>query len=198
MLYAFTTEDRSYQFPPPGLTLHWFAVAWARAGHLARAAPVARGRRRRDARRARPRHARRRRARAHALLRPRGDHAPARPADRAARHHHRHRAALGLQPAGHPLLVLDHRARPRDLLHRRRLQQRRRAPAPHLARRWSRRRWTSAPTASRPSATSCCPTRHRAARRRHAGLRAVLRRGHRHHLHRRPADDAADLDAATS
>jgi putative spermidine/putrescine transport system permease protein len=30
LLYAFTTEDRSYQFPPPGLTLRWFAVAWAR------------------------------------------------------------------------------------------------------------------------------------------------------------------------
>lgn len=27
VLYAFTTEDRTYQFPPPGLTLHWFAVA---------------------------------------------------------------------------------------------------------------------------------------------------------------------------
>lgn len=30
VLYAFTTEDRSYQFPPPGLTLKWFAVAWNR------------------------------------------------------------------------------------------------------------------------------------------------------------------------
>lgn len=30
LLYAFTTEDRSYQFPPPGLTLRWFAVAWSR------------------------------------------------------------------------------------------------------------------------------------------------------------------------
>ena len=27
-LYAFTTEDRSYEFPPPGLTAKWFAVAW--------------------------------------------------------------------------------------------------------------------------------------------------------------------------
>jgi putative spermidine/putrescine transport system permease protein len=31
VLYAFTTEDRTYQFPPPGLTLHWFGVAFARA-----------------------------------------------------------------------------------------------------------------------------------------------------------------------
>jgi len=30
ILYAFTTEDRTYQFPPPGLTLHWFAVAFGR------------------------------------------------------------------------------------------------------------------------------------------------------------------------
>ena len=30
VLYAFTTEDRTYQFPPPGLTLHWFEVAFAR------------------------------------------------------------------------------------------------------------------------------------------------------------------------
>jgi putative spermidine/putrescine transport system permease protein len=30
VLYAFTTEDRTYQFPPPGLTLHWFAAAAAR------------------------------------------------------------------------------------------------------------------------------------------------------------------------
>ncbi|MDR0810286.1 MAG: ABC transporter permease [Gemmobacter sp.] len=30
-LYAFTTEEKSYQFPPPGLTLQWFGVAWHRA-----------------------------------------------------------------------------------------------------------------------------------------------------------------------
>jgi putative spermidine/putrescine transport system permease protein len=30
ILYAFTTEDRTYEFPPPGLTLHWFEVAFAR------------------------------------------------------------------------------------------------------------------------------------------------------------------------
>jgi putative spermidine/putrescine transport system permease protein len=30
VLYAFTTEDRTYQFPPPGLTTHWFQVAFAR------------------------------------------------------------------------------------------------------------------------------------------------------------------------
>src|SRR5215475_4068610 len=30
LLYAFTTDDRSFTFPPPGLTLRWFAVAWGR------------------------------------------------------------------------------------------------------------------------------------------------------------------------
>jgi len=30
LLYAFTTEDKSYQFPPPGLTTRWFKVAWER------------------------------------------------------------------------------------------------------------------------------------------------------------------------
>jgi len=30
LLYAFTTEDKSYQFPPPGLTLKWFSVVWNR------------------------------------------------------------------------------------------------------------------------------------------------------------------------
>ncbi len=29
-VYAFTTEDKSYQWPPPGLTLEWFAVTWNR------------------------------------------------------------------------------------------------------------------------------------------------------------------------
>ena len=30
ILYAFTTEEKSYAFPPPGLTLKWFAVVWER------------------------------------------------------------------------------------------------------------------------------------------------------------------------
>lgn len=31
LLYAFTTEEKSYVFPPPALTIKWFAVAWERA-----------------------------------------------------------------------------------------------------------------------------------------------------------------------
>jgi putative spermidine/putrescine transport system permease protein len=30
ILYAFTTDDRTYTFPLPGVTLHWFAAAYAR------------------------------------------------------------------------------------------------------------------------------------------------------------------------
>jgi putative spermidine/putrescine transport system permease protein len=30
VLYAFSAEDQTYVFPPPGLTTHWFAVAWER------------------------------------------------------------------------------------------------------------------------------------------------------------------------
>ncbi len=31
VLYAFSAEEKSFVFPPPGLTTKWFAVAWARA-----------------------------------------------------------------------------------------------------------------------------------------------------------------------
>ncbi|MEK9165097.1 MAG: ABC transporter permease, partial [Chloroflexota bacterium] len=31
LLYSFTTDDRTYTFPLPGLTLQWFPTAWARA-----------------------------------------------------------------------------------------------------------------------------------------------------------------------
>ncbi|MBD2092558.1 ABC transporter permease [Microcoleus sp. FACHB-1515] len=30
LLYAFTIEDAAFTFPPPGLTLNWFHVAWQR------------------------------------------------------------------------------------------------------------------------------------------------------------------------
>jgi putative spermidine/putrescine transport system permease protein len=47
ILYAFTTEERTYEFPPPGLTLKWFAVAffrqdiWAAIGLSVRVALIA-------------------------------------------------------------------------------------------------------------------------------------------------------------
>ena len=30
LLYAFTTDERAFTFPPPGLTLEWFGVTWNR------------------------------------------------------------------------------------------------------------------------------------------------------------------------
>ena len=93
VLYAFTTEDRTYQFPPPGLTLHWFAVAFAREDIWAAmrlslmVAAVA------TALRDPARHAGGVRDGAAPVRRQGVDHAAVRPADRAARHHHRPRAA---------------------------------------------------------------------------------------------------------
>ena len=56
VLYAFTTEDRTYQFPPPGLTLHWFAVAFG-AQDIWAALRLSLGVADGDARRAAARHA---------------------------------------------------------------------------------------------------------------------------------------------
>ena len=37
VLYAFSAEDQSYVFPPPDLTLRWFAVAWSQRPDVWRA-----------------------------------------------------------------------------------------------------------------------------------------------------------------
>ena len=34
ILYAFTTEDKSYQFPPPGYTLKWFSIVLIQRRYL--------------------------------------------------------------------------------------------------------------------------------------------------------------------
>ena len=31
VVYAFSAEDKSFVFPPPGLTTRWFGAAWQRA-----------------------------------------------------------------------------------------------------------------------------------------------------------------------
>ena len=43
-VYAFTTEEKSYQWPPPGLTTQWFAVTWNRPDVWAGADAVGAGR----------------------------------------------------------------------------------------------------------------------------------------------------------
>ena len=114
---------------------------------------------RRDGCRARARHARLARRCPLPLLRARGDHLRRHPADRASRHRHRAGAAgddhRRPRPHGCALRAHDDRHRPRDLLHRRRLQQRHRA-APSTAGSSTRRLPISAPTPGRPSATCCC------------------------------------------
>ena len=119
-LYAFTTEERSFQFPPPGYTTKWFGIAWSQRPDiwppLYLSLEVA--------------------AIATVLALIFGTLAAA-ALSRAkffgretisllfilpialARHHHRHFAALGLRHHGHRFLDLDHRARPRHILHRR-------------------------------------------------------------------------------
>ena len=194
-VYAFTTEEKSYQWPPPGLTLAMVRRHLEPARRLAGADAVGAGRGDLDGDRAGPRHALRRRRQPDEILRPRDDLAAGHPADRAARHHHRHRAALGLLAGRDPVLVLDDHPRPRHLLRGRRLQQRRRPLPPRL--RLAGRGLDGSRRRRVPDLPPRHPAQHRhgAAGRRHARLRAVLRRGHRHHLHRRPAADAADLDA---
>ncbi len=45
VLYAFTTEEKSFQFPPPGYTTKWFGCRLVAASrYLAAALSLARGR----------------------------------------------------------------------------------------------------------------------------------------------------------
>ena len=98
--------------------------------HAAGAVAFARGGRARDADRARARHARVVRRAPLPVLRPRGDLVPARAADRTARDHHRDGAQLVLHVLEAELRAADDRDRPRDVLRRRRLQQRDRTASP--------------------------------------------------------------------
>ena len=118
-----------------------------------------------------------------------------RAADRAARDHHRHGAQLVLRLLEVQLRALDDRDRPRDLLRRRRLQQRDR---PAAARARLADRGVDGPRRrrlSRRSATSRFPTISTALISGGAArVRAVVRRGDRDDVHRRRPEHAADLD----
>ena len=175
LLYAFTTEDRTYQFPPPGLTLHWFEVAFARSDMWAAMRLSLAVASRRHVDRARARHARRLRARARPFPRQADAHVLFALPIALARNHHRHRAAVGHQARRSRPGLLDHRRGPRHVLHRHRPQQRHRAAAPHSAEldrsvdgSRCRRRADLPPRAAAAGG-------HGAAGRRHARLRAVFR-----------------------
>ena len=156
-IYAFSSSN-ILEWPPPGLTLDWFPEGDRKPERPRRAAHLAQGGPRRDRDRAAARHARRAGRRPPPLLRPRDDLLPRHPADRPAGDRHRRGDQQHLHPgAGHRPRPLHGDRRPRHLLHRRRLQQRR-SPACAASRPPSRRpRPTSAPTPGRPSATSPCP-----------------------------------------
>src|SRR4051794_6025052 len=129
-IYAFNSR-RTATWPPPGFTLTWFDKAFHNHGvrsALWTSVEAGLG----DGDRARARDAGVVRGLAPPVLRARDRLVPGHPADRAAGHRHRHGVHHDLHAgAGHrPVAVHDHR-RPRDVLHRRRLQQRHRAPAPH-------------------------------------------------------------------
>ena len=134
------------------------------------------------------------------VLRPRHGLAAGHPADRAARHRHRHRAEQRLPDGARPLgielglFTVDRRAR--DVLHRRRSSTTCWPGCAGSAATSRRPRPTSAPTRSRRSGYVTFPLlRSALLAGGAAGLRAVLRRDHRDHVHRGPGRaDAADLD----
>ena len=193
-LYAFTTEDRTYQFPPPGLTLHWFEVAFARSDIWAAMRLSLAVASRRHAAGAGARHARGLRAGAQPLSRQadasrccsccRSRCPASSPASRCCRRS----SSPGSIRASGP----SSRATPRSASSSSTTTSSRACAA--FRRAGSRRRWISAPTAGRPSALRAAAAGgHGVARRRHARVRAVVRRDHRHHLHRRARAHAADL-----
>ena len=154
-------EPRTFEWPPPGFTLEWFDKAIDNTG--ARDAFLYSVEDRRCWRPAialDPRHARLARRRPPPLLRPRDDLVPGHPADRAARGSS---PAIALnstftQVLGIELEPVHDRRRPRHLLHRRRLQQRRSPGCGGCRPRSRRRRPTSARPRGRRSAGSRCRT----------------------------------------
>ena len=163
----------TFGWPPPGFTLQW----WSRPSHTRRPRrPVDLGQGgRRDRDRAGARHAGSFALQRYRVLRPRRDLAAGHPADRAARHRHRHRAEHGSARC----CGRSASARP---LHGRRRRTRRSASCRLQQRRWPgcagwrptsrRRRPTSAPTLPDVPASDVPADAFGAAGRRAAGVRA--------------------------
>ena len=128
------------------------------------------------------------------VLRARHGHAARDPPDRAARHHHRPGAPDDVHDGRHRLRAHDDHHRARDVLHRRRIQQRSRPP-PAAARQprggvqGSRRRLVADVPPRDTPADGVGDARRRA-----AGLRSLMGRGRGDHLHLRGGADAAHLD----
>ena len=167
-IYAFNADAHRRRGRPPGFTLTWFEQGARTTPACASALWTSiKAGARRDRDRARARHAGRVRRRALSVLRPRERLVPRHPADRAAGHRHRHGAERDVHAGARraTLGAVHDRHRPRHVLHRRRLQQRRRPAAADGARRSRRPRPTSAPTRwqtfrssrSRSCARRCSP-----------------------------------------
>ena len=127
VLYAFNA-DRAQTWPITNWTTHWFGDAFnneAIREALLLSVEVALGG---DGPRAAAGLAGGARRPPVPVLRPRDGVVPARAAARAARHRDRHGAERHLQHGRHPVQLHHDRRRPRDVLRRRRLQQRHRAP----------------------------------------------------------------------
>ena len=194
VLYAFTTEDRTYQFPPPGLTLHWFEVAFAREdiwqamrlSLVVASVATLLAHRARHARRASPwrggRSAARNRSRCCSCCRSRC------PASSPASRCSPASALVGLEP-GFWTIVAGHATFCLVIVYNNVVARLRRIPPSWVeasmdlgADGWQTFRYVLLPQIAT-----------RAARRRHARLRAVVRRDHRHAVHGRARADPADL-----
>ncbi len=152
-----STRSNIQSWPIPGFTLHWFRVAWHDAGGAHALLALGQGGAPRDGDRARARDdGRRSRSRASASSGARRSRSCCSCRSRCPGSSPAWRSNSFYTFAGDRLLALDDRDRARDVLRRRRLQQRARAAAAHVAVARSRRRWTSAPTAGRRSASSRC------------------------------------------
>jgi hypothetical protein len=190
-LYAFNVSNVQ-SWPIPGFTTHWFSVAWndpevrdalwlsVKAGLTATSIALVLGS-----------------LAAFALARARffGRNSisfvfvlPICPAG----DHHRDRAQLVLRVLVDPAVVLDDRRRPRHVLCRHRVQQRRRPAAPELG---VLLRGLGRPRCGRLADISLCDVSGRSygsSGRWTARLRALVRRGGGHVLHRRCAEHIAD------
>ena len=188
-------EARTLKWPPPGFT-HGVVRAGVREHRSAGRFPLLAEDRRDRHRRSRSCSAPSRRSGSsrYRFFGRETDLLPRHPADRAPGHRHRDRAQFDVHrgPWDRPQPA-DAGDRPRDVLHRRRLQQRDRPAAAvvDLVRGGVRRPRGDA-VADRPLVT--LPNmRTRAGRRRAAGFRTVFRRDHRHRVHDRGRrGDAAD------
>ena len=192
-IYAFN-ESVAQAWPPTGFTTRWFEVAWNSPDVKESLLNSVDHRSGRGCDRGGARVSRRVRGPPVPVLRAGDDLVRAGAADRAARHHHRDGAAVGLQHDGRQALVVHDHDRARDVLRRRGVQQRGGAPATDVR---VDRRGVDGPGSRRVADVpprDAPDDRDGARRRRPARVRAVVRRDHRHELRLGRGAHAAEMD----